>query len=72
MVTRSGVLSGSYLWRVDIEGAKALKRRLGQNRADEAPPAPEADIAEAALPVFHWLGVSQAAPPSDPDDERDA
>jgi hypothetical protein len=60
---------------VDIEGAKALKKRLGQNRADEAPPAPEADIAEDALPVFHWLGVSQAAPetaPSDPDDERDA
>jgi hypothetical protein len=71
-VTKPGVLSGSYLWRVDIKGAKALKERLGQTGADEAPPAPEADIAEDALPVFHWLGVSQAAPETPPDDERDA
>jgi hypothetical protein len=56
---------------VDINGAKALKKRLGQNGADEAPPAPAADVHEDAPPVFHWLGVSQTAPetpPADPDD----
>jgi hypothetical protein len=55
---------------VDINGAKALKKRLGQNGADEAPPAAAADVSEDAPPVFHWLGVSQAAPqlPADLDD----
>ena len=57
---------------MDINGAKALKKRLGANGADKAPPAaPSADVQEDAPPVFHWLGVSQAAPktpPADPDD----
>jgi hypothetical protein len=56
---------------VDINGAKALKKRLGQNGADEAPRASAADVHEDAPPVFHWFGVSQPAPetPSaDPDD----
>lgn len=45
---------------MDIAGAKALKKRLGKNGAEEAPSAP-ADVAEDAPPVFHWLGVSQPA-----------
>jgi hypothetical protein len=47
---------------VDINGAKALKERLGQDGADEAPrTSAEVDIAEDAPPVYHWLGVSQPA-----------
>jgi hypothetical protein len=44
----------------DIAGAKALKKRLGLDGADEAPPASKpAD----APPVYHWTGVSK--PPAD-------
>ena len=57
---------------MDINGAKALKNRLGQNGADEAPPAAAADIAEDAPPVYRWLGVSQAAPDTPSDDLDDA
>lgn len=45
---------------MDVNGAKALKRRLGQNGADEAPRFP-ADVPEGAPPVYRWVGVSQAA-----------
>ena len=59
---------------MDIKGAKALKERLGHNKADEAPPV-RADVADDAPPVYQWLGVSQAAPETPPaavDDEEDA
>jgi hypothetical protein len=61
---------------MDIAGAKALRERLGSKGTDEAPPAPtDADVPEDAPPVYHWLGVSQAAPETPPaaaDDEADA
>jgi hypothetical protein len=44
---------------VDIAGARALKERRGQKGADEAPPAPAADVPEDAPPVYHWLGIPQ-------------
>jgi hypothetical protein len=55
---------------VDIAGAKALKRRLGQEAADEArPAAADVDIPEDAPPVYHWLGVAWEAP-RDAEDDR--
>jgi hypothetical protein len=58
---------------LDIEGAKALKRRLGQKGLDEAsPPAGDrVDIPADAPPVFHWLGVKQASPEARPATEDD-
>ncbi len=56
---------------MDIAGAKALKRRLGLNGADDAPPV-SADVPEDAPPVYHWVGVSNVparTPASDGDDE---
>jgi hypothetical protein len=53
---------------LDINGAKALKKRLSLNGAGEATPAPaDVDISEDAPPVYHWLGVPQArkTPPED-------
>ena len=48
---------------MDINGAKALKERLGLNGAEEAPPAPvDVDVPEDAPPVYRWLGVEKAAP----------
>jgi hypothetical protein len=45
---------------MDINGAKALKKRLGTNGTDEAPPfRADVDVAEGAPPVYHWTGVSQ-------------
>ena len=42
---------------MDINGAKALKKRLGLNGAHEAPPATEpADVPADAPPVYHWTG----------------
>jgi hypothetical protein len=42
---------------MDINGAKALKRRLGLNGAEEALPVAEpADIPAGAPPVYHWTG----------------
>lgn len=60
---------------MDINGAKALRDRLGSNGADEAPPpALDADIPEGAPPVYHWLGVPRAAEtsPRDADDAPSA
>ena len=49
---------------MDIAGAKALKKRLGLDGADEAPPASKpADVPADAPPVYHWTGVSK--PPAD-------
>lgn len=46
---------------MDVNGAKALKKRLGLNGADETPPAAEpADIPEDAPPVYHWTGKTPA------------
>ena len=48
---------------MDVNGAKALKERLSLNGKGEAEPAPaEADIAEDAPPVYHWVGIAQTAP----------
>jgi hypothetical protein len=41
---------------MDINGAKALKERLGAKAAEVAPPA-RADVHEDAPPVYHWTGV---------------
>jgi hypothetical protein len=42
---------------VDVNGAKALKKRLGLNGADEAPPSAEpAEVPAGAPPVYHWTG----------------
>ena len=47
---------------MDINGAKALRDRLGPNGADEAPPqAVDANIPESAPPVYHWVGVPKVA-----------
>jgi hypothetical protein len=57
---------------MDINGAKALKKRLGLNGSVKAAPAPvEVDIPEDAPPVYRWLGVSHAAPETLPDDADD-
>ena len=54
---------------MDVNGAKALKRRLGSDEADEALPAVEpADIPADAPPVFHWTGTPPAAAPAETDD----
>jgi hypothetical protein len=47
---------------MDIEGAKALKRRLGSNGADEALPAVEpAHVPADAPPIFRWTGKTPTA-----------
>jgi hypothetical protein len=51
---------------MDVNGAKALKKRLAMNGADEAPPAAEpAEVPADAPPVYHWTGKTppEAAPP---------
>ena len=60
---------------MDINGAKALKKRLGMKGADTAPPAAEpADIPADAPPVYHWTGKAppNAAPESDDSTPRSA
>jgi hypothetical protein len=48
---------------MDINGARALRDRLGSNKADEASTtAADADIHADAPPVYHWLGVPQSEP----------
>jgi hypothetical protein len=57
---------------LDIAGAKALKKRLGEQGADEASAAPAAaDVSEDAPPVFHWFGVGRAASETEPPDTGD-
>jgi hypothetical protein len=56
---------------LDINGAKALKKRLSLSGRSEASPAPgDVDISEDAPPVYHWLGVPKVTPDSR-DDEDD-
>ena len=56
---------------MDIAGAKALKKRLGE-QGDEASAAPAAvDVSEDAPPVFHWFGVGRTASETEPPDAGD-
>ena len=58
---------------MDINGAKALKKRLGLNGADTAPPAAEpADIPADAPPVYHWTGKAPPEAAPEADDDSDA
>jgi hypothetical protein len=42
---------------MDINGAKALKKRLGENGADDVSPVVEpVDVPADAAPVYHWTG----------------
>ena len=41
---------------MDINGAKALKKRLGLNGAKASPAAEPADVPADAPPVYHWTG----------------
>ena len=43
---------------MDINGARALKERLGENAAGEEAPRALADVHEDAPPVYRWTGVS--------------
>lgn len=45
---------------MDVNGAKALKERLGPKGANE-PPSASVDVPEDAAPVYRWLGVGKAA-----------
>ena len=60
---------------MDIDGAKALKRRLALKEADEAPPSPKAvEVPADAPPVYHWTGVGKVPddiPPVNPDEESE-
>jgi hypothetical protein len=48
---------------MDVNGAKALKERLGPNRAVEPLPASvDVEVPEDAPPVYHWFGVGRATP----------
>ena len=57
---------------MDIAGAKALKKRLGERGADAASAAPAAgDVSEDAPPVFHWFGVGRTASDAESPDTGD-
>jgi hypothetical protein len=58
---------------MDINGAKALKKRLGENGAPEAPPAAErAEVPADAPPVYHWTGKTPAESGRlEPDDDSE-
>ena len=53
---------------MDINGAKALKERLGAKAADENSPGRRA-VHEDAPPVYKWTGVSHPGSEADLDDE---
>ena len=50
---------------MDINGAKALKERLGANAAEDATRPARPDVHEDAPPVYHWTGVSHPGPEAD-------
>jgi hypothetical protein len=56
---------------MDVNGAKALKKRLGKNGAGESPPAAErADVPADAPPVYHWTGKTPPeTPPAEAGDD---
>jgi hypothetical protein len=47
-----------------IKGAQVLRDRIG----DAATPAPQPNprVPDAALPIFHWLGVKPSSAPVEP------
>lgn len=54
---------------MDINGAKALKERLGPNGETEPRPAlAEVDLPEDAPPVYQWLGLNRRQPEAPADD----
>lgn len=55
---------------MDINGAKALKRRLGPEAVDDAVPVVEpVDIPSEAPPIYRWTGKMPAATaPTETDD----
>jgi hypothetical protein len=57
---------------MDINGAKALKKRLEESGTDEASPSPsDVDVPEDAPPVYHWFGVGQDASETDQPESHD-
>jgi hypothetical protein len=42
---------------MDINGAKALKERLGAQAAEDDAPAAQPDVHQDAPPVYRWTGV---------------
>lgn len=52
---------------MDVAGAKALKKRLGTNGTDEAPPV-SVNVPADAAPVFHWTGTPPAARSAETED----
>jgi hypothetical protein len=56
---------------MDINGAKALKERLGAKATEEETPRAHADVREDAPPVYHWTGVSRPDSKADRDDAPD-
>ena len=56
---------------MDINGAKALKKRLGLDGADEAPPAADpVEVPGDAPPVYHWTGKTPPdTAPSDAEEQ---
>jgi hypothetical protein len=57
---------------MDIAGARALKERLDLNEVEAPSVIGDADVAEDAPPVYHWVGVSQRTSKPSPVDEEPA
>jgi hypothetical protein len=53
---------------MDINGAKALKERLGEKAAEEAAPPARADVHDGAPPIYHWTGIRLPEQAPDHDD----
>ena len=57
---------------MDVNGAKALKKRLGsKGEVEQQPARAEVDVPEDAPPVYQWLGVSRPAPEGAPAEDDD-
>jgi len=56
---------------MDINGAKALRQRIGEKPAPDPQPA-SGDISEDAPPVYRWTGVSKPAGQAPPVDDDEA
>jgi hypothetical protein len=57
---------------MDINGAKALKERLGANAVEEETSPERPAVHEDAPPVYHWTGVSHPGPEVDCESEAPA
>jgi hypothetical protein len=53
---------------MDINGAKALKERLGEKAAEDETPPDRVEVPDDAPPVYHWAGVSRPDSKADRDD----